>query len=123
MKRFRCRTSASLTQRACPLQIMCIASYPAIVRLANWKSRKLCMVFTLRLITRCARSSCSAFTTSASYFDLARPAALHSNIRLVNPPDLLVGLKYRPSRAEIHLAVRLDRLAHPSKQIGSVSTD
>jgi hypothetical protein len=39
MNRFCWRTSAPLTQRACPFRIMCIASYPSIVRRAvAWAS-------------------------------------------------------------------------------------
>src|ERR1019366_1664141 len=52
MNRFCLRTSASLTHRACPFRIMCIASYPSIVRRAAWNSRKLCLAFTRRLIAR-----------------------------------------------------------------------
>ena len=48
----RRRTSSSLTHRACPLRIMCMASYPSIVRRAAWNSRKLCLAFTRRLIAR-----------------------------------------------------------------------
>src|ERR1019366_3022477 len=56
MNRFCLRTSSSLTHRACPLRIMCIASYPSIARRAARNSRKLCLAFTRRLI---ARWSCS----------------------------------------------------------------
>ena len=35
---------------ACPFRIMCIASYPWIVRCAAWNSRKPCLAFTRRLI-------------------------------------------------------------------------
>jgi hypothetical protein len=38
--------------RLSPFQIMCIASYLAIVRRAVWNSRKLCLAFTRRLIAR-----------------------------------------------------------------------
>ena len=52
MNRFCLRTSSSLTHRACPFRIMCMASYPAIVRRAARNSRKLCLAFTRRLIAR-----------------------------------------------------------------------
>jgi hypothetical protein len=52
MKRFYWRTSSALTHRACPLRVLCLASYPAIVRRAARNSRKLCLAFTRRLIAR-----------------------------------------------------------------------
>jgi hypothetical protein len=41
MNRFCWRTSLSLTHRACPFRIMCIASYPASELLAHAKNDKL----------------------------------------------------------------------------------
>src|ERR1019366_930487 len=49
MNRFCWRTSLSLTHRACPFRIMCMASYPAIVRPAARKSRTLCLASTCPL--------------------------------------------------------------------------
>ena len=37
---------------ACPFWIMCMASYPWIVRRAAWNPRKPCLAFTRRLIAR-----------------------------------------------------------------------
>ena len=46
------RTSEPLTLLACPYRIMCMASYPRIVRRAAWNSRKPCFAVTRRLIAR-----------------------------------------------------------------------
>ena len=52
MNRICRRTSEPLTRLTCPFRIMCIASYPWIVRRAAWNSRKPCLAFTRRLIAR-----------------------------------------------------------------------
>jgi len=43
---------SGLTRRACPLRIMCMISYRAIIRRAAWNSRRPCLAFTRRLIAR-----------------------------------------------------------------------
>ena len=51
-----CRPSDPFTRRAYPFRILCMVSYPGIVRRAVWNPRKPCFAFTRRWI---ARWSCS----------------------------------------------------------------